>query len=102
MTGVADRNGETTTGLKTKLQALFGRVTSRVTSDGEIWKLYARLYDNGQSDNSEDVEKVILVGGKGLLNSEEWSCIRVPILGFIPQEKSCISKSSSFYKQFYF
>ncbi|MEE6475134.1 hypothetical protein FKM82_010637 [Ascaphus truei] len=57
--GLEDRRGESTSKLKAKLQELFGRVTSRDSSDAEIWRTYAKLYGNGASEKAEDNEKAL-------------------------------------------
>lgn len=57
---LSDCRGEQATSLRPKVQELFGRVTSRTTTDGRIWKSYAKLYGDGHSQNPEDNEKVCL------------------------------------------
>ncbi|KAG7214400.1 hypothetical protein INR49_023111, partial [Caranx melampygus] len=43
--------------LQSKLKELLGRVSSRHSSDSEIWRQYALLYGDGHSTNPEDNEK---------------------------------------------
>ncbi|XP_068088213.1 tetratricopeptide repeat protein 27 isoform X2 [Hyperolius riggenbachi] len=57
--GMEDRRGESASTLKTKLLELFGRVTAKDSSDAEIWKAYARLYGNGESEKAEENEKAL-------------------------------------------
>ncbi|KAG8444146.1 hypothetical protein GDO86_009362 [Hymenochirus boettgeri] len=57
--GIEDRTGELNINLKAKLQELMGRITSRDSSDAQIWRAYARLYGNGASEKDEENEKVL-------------------------------------------
>lgn len=53
-----DSHGEQAVTVQPKLKELLGRVSSRHSSDAEIWRQYALLYGNGHSSNPEDNEKV--------------------------------------------
>lgn len=55
---LSDVHGDAAQRLQSKLRELFGRVTSRHSSDAEIWQQYAKLYGDGRSDNPEDNDKV--------------------------------------------
>ncbi|XP_051775159.1 tetratricopeptide repeat protein 27 [Erpetoichthys calabaricus] len=57
--GLMDCKGELATPLKGKLRELFGRVTANITSEGEIWRQYAKLYGCGQSESAEENEKAL-------------------------------------------
>ncbi|XP_047459637.1 tetratricopeptide repeat protein 27 isoform X2 [Mugil cephalus] len=45
--------------LQPKLRELLGRVSSRHSTDAEIWRQYGRLYGNGYSSNPEDNKKAL-------------------------------------------
>ncbi|XP_051279021.1 tetratricopeptide repeat protein 27 isoform X2 [Dicentrarchus labrax] len=56
---LTDGQGEQAETLRPKMKELLGRVSSRHSSDSEIWRQYARLYCDGHSSNPEDNEKAL-------------------------------------------
>ncbi|KAJ8359599.1 hypothetical protein SKAU_G00161240 [Synaphobranchus kaupii] len=56
---LTDSQGEQATSLRAKLQELFGRVTSRVSTEAPVWRLYAHLYGDGRGENPGDNQKAL-------------------------------------------
>uniref|UniRef100_A0A673W3B5 Tetratricopeptide repeat protein 27 n=1 Tax=Salmo trutta TaxID=8032 RepID=A0A673W3B5_SALTR len=56
---MTDNHGDQASSLRAKVQELLGRVTSRHSTDAEIWRHYALLYGDGHSTRPEDNEKAL-------------------------------------------
>ncbi|KAM9364624.1 tetratricopeptide repeat protein 27 isoform 2-T2 [Pholidichthys leucotaenia] len=56
---LTDIQGEQAGALRPKLKELLGRISSRHSSDAEVWRQYALLCGNGNSSDSEDNQKAL-------------------------------------------
>uniref|UniRef100_A0A8C6UIN3 Tetratricopeptide repeat protein 27 n=1 Tax=Neogobius melanostomus TaxID=47308 RepID=A0A8C6UIN3_9GOBI len=54
-----DREGAPSSALKPKLKELLGRVSSRHSREGAVWRQYARLYGDGASESPDDNDKAL-------------------------------------------
>uniref|UniRef100_A0A914BU42 Tetratricopeptide repeat protein 27 n=1 Tax=Patiria miniata TaxID=46514 RepID=A0A914BU42_PATMI len=79
---IVDADGNKASLLKGKLVELFGRLTSQVTTNALVWKLYAKLHGNATTDNLENNDKALqclqkahrLQTQRGDWSSEPQSC----------------------------
>lgn len=74
---LTDSQGEQAGALQSKLKELLGRVSSRHSSDAEIWRQYALLYGDGHSSNPENDDKV------SNMHSHVFVCLFVFVVFFI-------------------
>ncbi|XP_066281764.1 tetratricopeptide repeat protein 27-like [Branchiostoma lanceolatum] len=54
-----DNSGRPASRLRGKAVELFGRLTSKVTSNAQIWRLYAKLHGDGHSEDAQENEKAL-------------------------------------------
>uniref|UniRef100_A0A8C3AQ24 Tetratricopeptide repeat protein 27 n=1 Tax=Cyclopterus lumpus TaxID=8103 RepID=A0A8C3AQ24_CYCLU len=56
---LADRQGVPAEALRSNLKELLGRISSRHSSDAEVWQQYALLYGDGHSADPDDNDKAL-------------------------------------------
>ncbi|XP_022083144.1 tetratricopeptide repeat protein 27-like isoform X2 [Acanthaster planci] len=56
---IVDADGNRAGILKGRLVELFGRLTSQVTTNARVWKLYAKLHGNARTDSAEHNDRAL-------------------------------------------
>ncbi|XP_028396101.1 tetratricopeptide repeat protein 27-like [Dendronephthya gigantea] len=64
--GIEDNKSLSASRLKPKVKELLGRITSQVTGNGDVWKLYSDLYKDGESEEEKDKFLQFLVKANGV------------------------------------
>ncbi|CAB4020734.1 tetratricopeptide repeat 27, partial [Paramuricea clavata] len=73
ISGKEDNKGLPASRLKTIVKELMGRITSQITGNAEVWKLYSDFYKDGQSEEEKDKFLQFLVKANGVnIQSPGW------------------------------